>query len=57
LRGHPLLELAIGWLLSLRPVATVIKGATTPEQIRTNAAASTWLLTEDEMAAVAEVGR
>ena len=56
-RGHPLLELAIGWLLSLRPVATVITGATTPEQIRTNAAASTWLLTQDDMVAVAEIGR
>jgi aryl-alcohol dehydrogenase-like predicted oxidoreductase len=51
-----LLELAIGWLLSLGPVATVITGATKPEQIQTNAAASTWRLTDDELAAVAMIG-
>ena len=39
-RGRSLLELAIGWLLSLRPVASVITGATMPEQIEANAAAS-----------------
>jgi aryl-alcohol dehydrogenase-like predicted oxidoreductase len=51
-----LLELAIGWLLSLGPVATVITGATKPEQIQTNAAASTWRLTDDELAAVGVIG-
>jgi aryl-alcohol dehydrogenase-like predicted oxidoreductase len=54
--GRTLLELAIGWLLSLTPVATVITGATSPEQIRTNAAASTWRLTDEELAAVASIG-
>jgi aryl-alcohol dehydrogenase-like predicted oxidoreductase len=55
-RGRSLVELAIGWLLSFGPVASVITGATTPDQIRMNAAASTWRLTDDEMAAVADIG-
>jgi aryl-alcohol dehydrogenase-like predicted oxidoreductase len=55
--GRSLLELAIGWLLSLEPVASVITGATTPEQIETNAASSTWRLTDDDVAAVAAIGR
>jgi aryl-alcohol dehydrogenase-like predicted oxidoreductase len=52
-RGHTLLELAIGWLLSRDAVASVITGATTPEQIGSNVAASTWRLDAEEMAAVA----
>jgi aryl-alcohol dehydrogenase-like predicted oxidoreductase len=52
-RGHTLLELAIGWLLSLGPVASVITGATRPEQIEANVAASTWRLSAEELAAVA----
>ena len=55
-RGHTLLELAIGWLLSLEPVASVITGATKPEQIQANAAASTWRLTDEELTAVATIG-
>ena len=51
--GHSLLELAIGWLASQEVVATVICGATRPEQIVANAAAVTaWRLTADDMAAV-----
>ena len=34
--GHSLLELAFGWLLPRRPVASVIAGATTPEQVEAN---------------------
>jgi aryl-alcohol dehydrogenase-like predicted oxidoreductase len=37
-------------------VATVITGATKPEQIQTNAAAAMWQLTADELAAVAAIG-
>ena len=48
-----LLELAIGWLLSLAPVASVITGATKPEQIEANVAASSWRLSDEERAAVA----
>ncbi|MEP6757977.1 MAG: aldo/keto reductase [Actinomycetota bacterium] len=51
--GRTLLELAIGWLLSQRSVASVITGATRPDQIEANVAAAGWRLTPDEMAAVA----
>ncbi len=52
-RGHSILELAFGWLLAHAPVASVIAGATTPEQVRANAAAAGWVLTADEMELVA----
>ena len=41
-RGHTLLELAFSWLLALQPVASVIAGATSPEQVRANVAAGAW---------------
>jgi aryl-alcohol dehydrogenase-like predicted oxidoreductase len=51
--GHSLLELAFGWLLSQEGVASVIAGATTPEQVLANVqAGDAWRLTPDEMAAV-----
>ena len=40
--GQSLLELAFGWLLSHGPVASVIAGATSPEQIRANVAAGAY---------------
>jgi aryl-alcohol dehydrogenase-like predicted oxidoreductase len=49
-RGRTLLELAFAWLLAKRCVATVIAGATSPEQVRQNAAALSWQLTKDEIA-------
>jgi aryl-alcohol dehydrogenase-like predicted oxidoreductase len=52
-RDRTLLELAIGWLASLGPVATVITGATKPQQIQANVAASGWRLSDDELAEVA----
>jgi aryl-alcohol dehydrogenase-like predicted oxidoreductase len=52
-RDRTLLELAIGWLASLDPVASVITGATKPEQIQANAAASGWRLTDEEKTQVA----
>ncbi len=42
--GHTLLELAFGWLLSHGPVASVIAGATSAEQVTMNAAAGGWIL-------------
>ena len=51
-RGHTLLELAIGALASRPEVASVIAGATSPEQVRANAAAGAWQLTPDELAAL-----
>jgi aryl-alcohol dehydrogenase-like predicted oxidoreductase len=52
-RGHSILELAFGWLLAHAPVASVIAGATTSEQVRANAAAAGWVLTADEIELVA----
>jgi aryl-alcohol dehydrogenase-like predicted oxidoreductase len=50
-RGHTILELAFGWLLARAPVASVIAGATTAEQVCANAAAP-WTLTPEELAEV-----
>jgi aryl-alcohol dehydrogenase-like predicted oxidoreductase len=47
-RGHTLLELAMSWLVSLPHLNSVIAGATKPEQVRANAAAVGWKLTDDE---------
>jgi aryl-alcohol dehydrogenase-like predicted oxidoreductase len=52
-RGHTLLELAIGALASEPAVASVIAGATSAEQVRSNAAAGEWRLGEDDRAALA----
>jgi aryl-alcohol dehydrogenase-like predicted oxidoreductase len=51
-RGHTLLELALAWLLAKRPVASVIAGATSAEQVRANVEASTWRLSDEELAAL-----
>ncbi len=49
-RGHTLLELAFAYLLARRPVASVIAGATKPEQVRANAAAAAgWRLAAEEL--------
>jgi aryl-alcohol dehydrogenase-like predicted oxidoreductase len=53
-RGHTVLELAIGWLASQPHVASVIAGATKPEQIEQNVRAAEWRLSPEELA---EVGR
>jgi aryl-alcohol dehydrogenase-like predicted oxidoreductase len=47
-RGHSILELAMSWLASRRTIASVIAGATSPEQVRQNAAAVGWQLTESD---------
>lgn len=48
-RGHTLLELAFSWLVENRSVASIIAGATKPEQVRANVAASSWRLTPAEL--------
>jgi aryl-alcohol dehydrogenase-like predicted oxidoreductase len=40
--GVSLLDVAIGGLLAVQPVVSVIAGATKPEQVRANAAAGAW---------------
>jgi len=56
-RGHTLLELAFGWLASQPTVASVIAGATRPEQVEANVAAGSWRLTAEEMAEVDGITR
>lgn len=53
-RGHSLLELAFTWLLARPEVASVIAGATRPEQVRANVAAARtdWVLGPEDLAAV-----
>jgi aryl-alcohol dehydrogenase-like predicted oxidoreductase len=51
-RRHTLLELAISWLTSRPQVASVIAGATSPDQVRANAAAANWSLTREELAEI-----
>jgi aryl-alcohol dehydrogenase-like predicted oxidoreductase len=51
--GHPLVDLAVAWLLAQPTVTSVITGATRPEQVVANAAAADWRLTPDEAAEVA----
>jgi len=48
-RGRSLLELAIGALAAKSPVASVIAGATKPDQVRTNAAAGAWEPTAQDL--------
>jgi aryl-alcohol dehydrogenase-like predicted oxidoreductase len=48
--GASLLEIAIGGLLAQRTVASVIAGATKPEQVRANAAAGAWRPSADGLA-------
>lgn len=47
--GHTLLELSISWLVERPMVASVIAGATTPEQVKANAVAGGWDMTEAEI--------
>jgi aryl-alcohol dehydrogenase-like predicted oxidoreductase len=50
--GHSVLDLAFGWLLARPEVASVIAGATKPEQIAANVAAGQWVPAADVLAAV-----
>jgi aryl-alcohol dehydrogenase-like predicted oxidoreductase len=51
-RGHTLLELAFSWMAARPTTASVIAGATKPEQIDANVAAAGWALTAEEIAEV-----
>ncbi len=55
-RGHSLLELALSWLAARPGVASVIAGATSPEQVRMNATGvEAWRLSDEERAEVDRV--
>jgi aryl-alcohol dehydrogenase-like predicted oxidoreductase len=51
-RGHHLLELAFSWLAARPTVASVIAGATSPEQLEQNVKAINWTLTTDDLGEV-----
>ena len=51
-RGRTLLELAMSWLAGHPSVASVIAGATRPEQVEANAAAVGWELTTEDRAEI-----
>lgn len=50
--GHTLLELSIAWLASHPLVASVIAGASKPEQVEQNVLAAQWTLTPQQRAEV-----
>lgn len=54
-RGRTIVDVAIGGLLAHPAVASVITGATKPEQITANAAASTWTPTADDLVELAAI--
>ena len=51
-KGHTILELAFSWLLAKPVVASVIAGATKPEQIHANTAAPNWKLSAADLAEI-----
>lgn len=56
-KGHTILELAFSWLLSHKPVASVIAGASKPEQVRANTKAADWQLAADDLAEIDAIMR
>ena len=48
-RGHTLLELAFSWLLRDEVVASVIPGATSPQQVEQNVRAAGWKLSAEDL--------
>jgi aryl-alcohol dehydrogenase-like predicted oxidoreductase len=52
-RGHKLLDLAFGWLLSQQVVGSVIASASSPDQVKANVAAAEWRVSAAEMEEVA----
>lgn len=54
-RGVSEVTVAIGWLLAQSPVASVIAGATSVEQVAANAAADQWVPTAEDLAELDEL--
>lgn len=53
--GRPMTEVTFAWLLGHSVIPSVIAGATTPEQVATNAAAAQARLSDEEMARISEI--
>jgi aryl-alcohol dehydrogenase-like predicted oxidoreductase len=49
---HSLLDLAFAWLAAKSAVASIIAGATKPEQVASNVEAGEWKLSPEEVAEV-----
>jgi aryl-alcohol dehydrogenase-like predicted oxidoreductase len=56
-RSLSMLDVAIGWLAAKPAVASIIAGATTPDQVRANAAAAAWTPTADDLAQLDTITR
>ncbi len=54
-RGRSVLELAMSWLLRRPVVASVIAGATSADQVHANIRATSWRLTEEELAEIDQI--
>lgn len=54
-RGHTLHDLAFSWLLSRKQIPSVIAGATSPEQVSSNAATVGWKLSDEELNEIKEL--
>ncbi|MEV6374464.1 aldo/keto reductase [Micromonospora sp. WP24] len=54
-RGLSMLQVAIGGLAAQPAVTSVIAGATTPEQVRANAAAGSWQPTDEDLEVLREI--
>jgi aryl-alcohol dehydrogenase-like predicted oxidoreductase len=55
-RGVPILHVAIGGLLAMPAIASVIAGATKPEQVRANVEAGAWEPSVDDVEALRALG-
>jgi aryl-alcohol dehydrogenase-like predicted oxidoreductase len=54
-RGRTLTELAFSWLAGRPTVASIIAGATKPEQIDANVKAAEWVLTAEDLAEIDKI--
>jgi aryl-alcohol dehydrogenase-like predicted oxidoreductase len=54
-RGHTVLDLAMSWLAAQPAVASIIAGATSPEQVRSNAASVDWKITPEKLGEISAV--
>ena len=53
--GHTILDLAFAWLLAKSSVTSVIAGAMSVEQVRQNARAASWRMTDELLVEVDEL--
>ena len=56
-QGHSLLELAFGWLVTKPYISSVIAGATSAAQVKSNVEAAEWHLNEEQMATVNKISK